>query len=90
MGEMNDEYQNFQQFSWLKKTKNDCIQIRSNIIGLNILKGYQWSDHMIENIRHIIHLKSKVNMQDINFIAIYSHMWCQCQRTEFEKLLKLN
>ena len=46
--------QNFQQFMVENENTID-IQIRSNIIGLNILKGYLWSDYMIENIneRHI-------------------------------------
>ena len=41
--------QNFQQFMVENENTID-IQIRSNIIGLNILKGYLWSDYMIENI----------------------------------------
>ncbi|HCW9288934.1 TPA: WYL domain-containing protein, partial [Staphylococcus aureus] len=61
--------QNFQQFMVENENTID-IQIRSNIIGLNILKGYLWSDYMIENINEETYLfKSKVNMQDINFIA---------------------
>ncbi len=61
--------QNFQQFMIENENTID-IQIRSNIIGLNILKGYLWSDYMIENIKEEEYLfKSKVNTKDIDFIA---------------------
>ncbi|MGX0549924.1 putative DNA-binding transcriptional regulator YafY, partial [Staphylococcus hominis] len=61
--------QNFQQFMIENENTID-IQIRSNIIGLNILKGYLWSDYMIENIKEETYLfKSKVNTKDIDFIA---------------------
>ncbi|OIX97400.1 transcriptional regulator [Staphylococcus equorum] len=73
MGETQDcndiTMQNFQQF--MVKNENAInMQIRSNIIGLNILKGYLWSDYMIENINEETYLfKSKVNVGDIDFIA---------------------
>lgn len=61
--------QNFQQFMVKDDTAID-IQIRSNIIGLNILKGYLWSDYMIEKIDEETHLfKSKINAKDIGFIT---------------------
>ncbi|MGW8001811.1 transcriptional regulator [Staphylococcus shinii] len=73
MGETQDCYgitlQNFQQFMVKNDTAID-IQIRSNAIGLNILKGYLWSDYMIENIDEETYLfNSKVNEKDIDFIA---------------------
>ncbi|MDC6327181.1 helix-turn-helix transcriptional regulator [Staphylococcus auricularis] len=73
MGETQDcndiTMQNFQQFMVKNETSID-IQIRSNVKGLNILKGYLWSDYMIENINEGTYLfKSKVNEKDIDFIA---------------------
>lgn len=73
MGETQDcneiTMQNFQQFMVENDTAID-IQIRSNVIGLNILKGYLWSDYTIENINEETYLfKSKVNAKDIDFIA---------------------
>ncbi|HDJ6771231.1 TPA: WYL domain-containing protein, partial [Staphylococcus aureus] len=61
--------QNFQQFMVKNETAIDIL-IRSNVMGLNILKGYLWSDYMIENIDEETYLfKSKVNAKDIDFIA---------------------
>ncbi|WP_210128613.1 MULTISPECIES: HTH domain-containing protein [unclassified Staphylococcus] len=61
--------QNFQQFMVENENTID-IQIRSNVIGLNILKGYLWSDYMTEKIDEETHLfKSKMNAKDIGFIA---------------------
>ena len=61
--------QNFQQFMVRNETAIDIL-IRSNVMGLNILKGYLWSDYMIENIDEETYLfKSKVNAKDIDFIA---------------------
>ncbi|HDT6682306.1 TPA: HTH domain-containing protein [Staphylococcus aureus] len=61
--------QNFQQFMVKNETAIDIL-IRSNVTGLNILKGYLWSDYMIENIDEETYLfKSKVNAKDIDFIA---------------------
>lgn len=61
--------QNFQQFMVKNETAIDIL-IRSNVMGLNILKGYLWSDYMIENIDEETYLfKSKVNVKDIDFIA---------------------
>ncbi|MCD8837147.1 helix-turn-helix transcriptional regulator [Mammaliicoccus sciuri] len=73
MGETQDcneiTMQNFQQFMVENENTID-IQIRSNTIGLNILKGYLWSDYMIENINEERFLfKSNVNTKDIDFIA---------------------
>ena len=49
-------------------------------MGLNILKGYLWSDYMIENIDEETYLfKSKVNAKDIDFIAKLIVRWCQCK-----------
>lgn len=61
--------QNFQQFMVKNETAIDIL-IRSNVMGLKILKGYLWSDYMIENIDEETYLfKSKVNAKDIDFIA---------------------
>ncbi|WYM98944.1 HTH domain-containing protein [Staphylococcus aureus] len=61
--------QNFQQFMVKNETAIDIL-IRSNVMGLNILKGYLWSDYMIENIDEETYLfKLKVNAKDIDFIA---------------------
>lgn len=61
--------QNFQQFMVKNETAIDIL-IRSNVMGLNILKGYLWSDYMNENIDEETYLfKSKVNAKDIDFIA---------------------
>lgn len=73
MGETQDcneiTMQNFQQFMVENENTID-IQIRSNTIGLNILKRYLWSDYMIENINEETFLfKSNVNTKDIDFIA---------------------
>ena len=73
MGETQDcneiTMQNFQQFMVENENTID-IQLRSNVIGLNMLKGYLWSDYMIENIDEETYLfNSKVNVKDIDFIA---------------------
>ncbi|MDW3898264.1 HTH domain-containing protein [Staphylococcus saprophyticus] len=61
--------QNFQQFMVKNETAIDIL-IRCNVMGFNILKGYLWSDYMIENIDEETYLfKSKVNAKDIDFIA---------------------
>ena len=42
-------------------------------MGLNILKGYLWSDYMIENIDEETYLfKSKVNAKDIDLVLLQS------------------